>query len=254
MNDFFNNNRFYPQNFLLSSNSNSDFDNLIKTISENAFAISPDSFNGINKYFEFELRYCAPYEQESFRELKRLQETARRNVRFKKEFNGYIVLNISEWVGHLDEELFSKITMSFLSDMNDSWKYIFISDKQQIPEKDLDILNTYIRVKKIEISDEMQQTDYYTSFFTSLAEECKIRLSHCAQKIFRKLVPEKTLSDKVMSNVILRDISSYFENQAQVDTKMIVAYFTDSNSLCYSLIPKSDIEKITRELKAGQRL
>ncbi len=146
-------NKFYPQNFLIDSMSEADLDELIEMICAEAINVSPDSFNGESRCFKFNLRYCPPYEQDRFRELKRLQEVAQSNVRFKDEFKGFVALDITEWNGHFDEDLF-KITLAFLSDMSDCWKYIFILSGYL--KDNLDMLNKYFKINEKELREELE--------------------------------------------------------------------------------------------------
>ena len=101
MKNVFTNNHFYPQNFFVKKSENTDIESMLKEISEKAFTISPSSFDAETKYFIFKLRYQPPYIKiPEFREIKNLQIEAISKTRFKNEYNGYIGIDISEWVEH----------------------------------------------------------------------------------------------------------------------------------------------------------
>lgn len=88
----------------------------------------PERFEGVKDYFTFDLRYTAPFNK--FLELKRLQGTAAQAAGRRSEFCGYIIMDLSSWLNHQDEEYFN-IALFYLIDRNDCWKYIFLADGQQ---------------------------------------------------------------------------------------------------------------------------
>lgn len=88
----------------------------------------PELFEGVKDYFTFDLRYTAPFNK--FLELKRLQGTAAQAAGRRSEFCGYIIMDLSSWLSHQDEEYFN-IALFYLIDKNDCWKYIFLVDGQQ---------------------------------------------------------------------------------------------------------------------------
>ena len=89
-------------------------------------ALFPEYFEGEEPFFIFELRYHAPFEKD-FKELKRLQGTAARNAGRRDEFRGYVILDLSDYLTHEKERYFD-MTMYFLADMSNYWKYIFLVD------------------------------------------------------------------------------------------------------------------------------
>lgn len=84
----------------------------------------PEKFEGNKDWFDFELRYIAPFDK-NFCELKRLQGTAAEAAGRRAEFKGYIVINLNEWITHHEDD-YLKRALLFLTDMNDCWKYIFL--------------------------------------------------------------------------------------------------------------------------------
>lgn len=91
-------------------------------------ASCPEFFDGAVDSFPFELRYVAPFDK-AFLELKRLQGTAALNAGRRNEFRGYIIIDLSQWLMHHDEEYFTKALL-FLLDMSECWKYVFLLDNQ----------------------------------------------------------------------------------------------------------------------------
>ena len=86
----------------------------------------PGKFEGRKPYFFFELRYHPPFDK-GFNELKRLQGTAAEAAGRRDEFCGYVIMDLSGFVTHEKEHYFD-MTMYFLADMCDCWKYIFLID------------------------------------------------------------------------------------------------------------------------------
>ncbi len=74
----------------------------------------------------FKLRYVPMYED--YKELRRLQLKIRESMNFIR-YPLTIALDVSEWLGHENEEFFD-ITIKFLHDMCYKWNYIFtVADK-----------------------------------------------------------------------------------------------------------------------------
>ena len=112
--------------FLVNTCSN----DTLNALANDARAAVPDCFDGECIVFFFFFRYYAPFEKD-FNELRRIGFEARKHTRFKEEYNGYIAVDVSEWIGHEDEFYFD-IILKYLYDQNDHWRYIFYTDDTQI--------------------------------------------------------------------------------------------------------------------------
>lgn len=120
-------NNHYPKNYILlgtSSNQVADADGIISKMKVS----NPEKFDGNRDFFSFEFRYTAPFEKD-FYELKRLQGTASEAAGRRNEFKGYIVIDMSDWLTHHDEDYLNRF-LFFLVDMSDCWKYIFLVNDQ----------------------------------------------------------------------------------------------------------------------------
>lgn len=122
-----NNAIFYPENYILLGSSDAQKAHADVIISEMK-ASRPEKFEGNKDSFSFELRYVAPFDK-GFHELKRLQGTAAEAAGRRNEFKGYIVIDMSSWLTHHDEEYLNKALL-FLIDMSEYWSYIFLVDNQ----------------------------------------------------------------------------------------------------------------------------
>ncbi len=117
----------YPENFILLGTTCAIPPDAYILISEMKSS-HPEKFEGNKDYVIFELRYAAPFDK-SFHELKRLQGTASEAAGRRSEFKGYIVIDMSSWLTHHNEEYLNKALL-FLVDMSEYWKYIFLVDNQ----------------------------------------------------------------------------------------------------------------------------
>lgn len=117
----------YPENYIFLGAPGTQVADVDVLVSEMK-ASHPEKFEGNQDSFSFELRYTAPFDK-GFHELKRLQGTAAEAAGRRNEFKGYIVMNMSDWLTHHDEEYLDKALL-FLIDMSDYWKYIFLIDNQ----------------------------------------------------------------------------------------------------------------------------
>lgn len=253
MESIFYKNRFYPQNFYFVCESNSNVEMVANTVSKEAKRLSPESFNGESYYFKFVLHYSPPYEHDRYSELKRLQEVARSYTRFKDEYRGYIVIDVSEWLNHFTEELFSVITMAFLSDMSDYWKYLFVSDGGDLSKEDLRIMNKYLKVKKLNISNSTV-TDTFSHFFKTLQKKYDIRFSPQAAEVFKKYLSPSFIKVKESLISIENDIRAFFGEHSNIKKEMLMEYFSVSDSVCYDYISEKDIDEILRIIREEPRI
>lgn len=135
-----------------------------------AKAHHPEKFEGNRDFFNFDLRYIAPFDR-NFNELKRLQGTAAEAAGRRDEFRGYISVNLSAYIAHEREEYFDKI-LYFLADMNEEWKYIFFIDAnnakykpaRELVARVLDVfLRTNIPCQVMEMEDRKSVRDIVRS-------------------------------------------------------------------------------------------
>ena len=84
----FNTNKSMPENIILLGNYDSQTSYMHSVIAEEK-AYHPEKFEGNSDWFDFELRYIAPFDK-NFCELKRLQGTAAEVAGRRAEFKGYI--------------------------------------------------------------------------------------------------------------------------------------------------------------------
>lgn len=241
----FKDNKFFPQNFYLNCNNSLEFDIYSRTICSEAEQLSPGSFNGETPYFKFYLRYCPPYEHEKYCGLRRLQEAARSNTRFKDEYRGYILIDISEWKDHLAEELFADVTMSFLNDMSGYWKYIFASPGCELSEDELSVLQRFFRVKELD-QILFSNPDLYKTFFDSIDNNHGIHLSSLPQNLFRRFIPQKAMRTKESVIAIENDLKSFFGPKTNVSAEMMADYLKNPDGICFGLISEQDMKKILR--------
>ena len=82
------------------------------------------ALTGGGKALEFTLTYAPPYEE--FRGIRELQLAVRRMGAFPPEA---LVIDLTEWVGHEEEEYF-EIAASYLHDHRDLWNYVFLAREQ----------------------------------------------------------------------------------------------------------------------------
>lgn len=243
MNRFFTNARFYPQNFLICG-SRARASETALLLAREAACIAPEAFNGTESVFSFQLRYCPPYEQRLFTELKRLQAEAIRRTRFKDEYRGMILLDLQEWVDHADEELFCDITVPFLADMATEWHYIFAFDDLPDNARILSVLSDAFWFR--DISDRIVQHEQQTDIVGVLQKE-GITFFGSATAI-AKAVFESLRIEPHTSQRIVRDFVVYFGTPCVIREHDLTRYIKEDTYL-HALLKKSagSIQKIERE-------
>lgn len=228
MDNIFKNNHFYPQNFFIKTNDNTDIDALIKEISEKASDIAPECFDAETKYFIYKLQYQPPYVKVSeFCEIKNLQVEAISKVRFKDEYNGYIGIDISEWIEHCEEEHFINCILA-LQKMSPHWKYVFFADSTLNND---DIMKTVDFIKSEIWAKELTTDSFFSHRIADrlskeLKEKHNIKLLSSSQKIIKDVFGNsKEISNKTISN-IATDMAMYLGNTKGLCDNKLVDYLS----------------------------
>lgn len=232
--------RFYPQNFILQKTGTTD--SIIKQISTEAKDLSPDLFDAEVQCFDFILHYQPPYI--NFTELKRLQSEAIKHTRFKDEYHGFIAIDISEWKDHFDDEFFT-IILTFLNDMSDSWKYIFLLDNERLLADFTKVLKEAVpsmRILNIKIN-EIPPIDFTEKLIDEISNNHKKTINSSAKKLLRDVFKNRVYTNDTQIAETVKDISAYFSNEAELTDALIAEYL--SNELTYLHSYMTEEEHIT---------
>lgn len=253
MENIFKNNHFYPQNFFIKKRENTDIEAIIKEISEKASNISPESFDAETKCFIFKLQYQPPYVKISeFREIRDLQVEAISKTRFKNEYNGYIGIDISEWIEHSNEEHFTNC-IHCLRKMSPHWKYVFFADDSYNDtniKKTVDFIKGEIWLHELNISS-FSKNKVADRLSEKIKETHNIKLALSSQKIIKEVFGEnENLDDDTVSN-IANDISIYFGDKKELLSYALVNYLSD-DTYAHSIMTEKEIAKLNDLIKGRE--
>ncbi len=183
----------------------------------------PSFFRGKRQCFPFELRYVQPFERD-FRELRRLQGTAAEAAGFRDEFVGYIVIDLSAYIQH-EEDVYLDISLKFLYDMNEWWKYIFLVDNsKQKAARDLISKILYIfediPCKVLEGSKEFSGNG---RFLSDILAKCRVACTESARALLLGFLEREEFSRPIISRMIL-EISDSLEEGREIGVDAIGRY------------------------------
>lgn len=91
----------------------------------------PALFDGLAPAVYQKLLYCAPFEP--FQGLRQLELQLRNATGLRACYRGIVALDLSEWVGHEQEE-YLHITLKYLHDHRHLWKCIFLAGNRDLPQ------------------------------------------------------------------------------------------------------------------------
>lgn len=231
--------RFYPQNFIIVKSD--DTDSIIEELSNEAAGIAPNCFDAEVKSFDFILNYQPPYSE--FTELKRLQSETIKNTRFKDEYHGFIAIDISEWANHFVEEFFM-IASTFLSDMSDSWKYIFLVDDENAAKNASQAFEQII--PEMRILSIKNKSNSKINFSESLADEIgkthKKAFTLSAKELLKSVfnTGSHTKNDVVTS---AKDIASYFSSEEKITVALLAEYLSDEFTYMRTYMTSEEVAK-----------
>ena len=255
MNNIFNfdPNRFYPHNFIVKNCDIATASEIATQLSDEAKNLFPDNFTGTVPCFTFELRYCPPYEQKSFRELMRLQSEAICHTRFKNQYCGFILLDLSEWVGHFHEELFSHVTLSFLAHMSDRWKYLFFLGNEMVDEASLKIITEKIWAKELSAPQTVIAKKIST-LSQELHDTYDIGLTPGSTELLGKAIEANSHVTAETIGSVAHDISAFFGRKAMIDRDSMATYMLNSSTFFYSLLSEEDRKNIQKTITTKEDL
>ncbi len=219
---------FFPRNFILLGSDITEEKKTAEMIAMEAAKLFPNEFKGIRRVFPFELRYVAPFDH-NFYELKRLQGTAAVNAGYRNEYLGYIIIDVTEYLKHENEDYFD-ISLKYLHDRSDCWKYIFLAGdgntraSMEMVRKILSILHCGVRHNKETFADSGLR----------FVRECFFKNSmHCAVKseeFFVTALERKLLNREALERIAYEIHGSYGKPK-EVSIGLLLDYFASENTV-----------------------
>ncbi len=254
MKELFKNNQFYPQNFFITTDESTEIDSILKVISDKAALLAPECFDAEENFFIFKLRYQPPYVKVSeFREIKDLQIEAISRTRFKNEYNGYIGIDISEWIEHTDEEHFLNSILA-LKEMSSHWKYLFFTNNEfgeASIAKAISIIKHKIWLHELNIQD-FNRTSFSDKLTKQLKDNHNIILTLGSQKAIKDIWNETSLVNEDNISDIANDISQYFGNIKCVSESSFIEYLSDKETYTHFLMSEKEQTKLN-DLKRREK-
>lgn len=92
---------------------------LIRQMAQDAQRAYPEDFAGKSPCVYYKMPYIPPYE--TFQELRRLILRVRENTGLRAHFRGVVAIEVTEWLGHEEEEYFT-VLLKYLYDHRDLWQ------------------------------------------------------------------------------------------------------------------------------------
>lgn len=235
-----NNNSFISENYILLGTPltrQSDIESII----HNAKIQHPEQFAGKKDSFAFELRYTESFDK-NFAELKRLQGTAAEAAGRRDEFRGYIVINLSSYLNHHEEEYLKKFIL-FLIDMSDCWKYIFTVDDQNARSaRELvgKVLESFFHDNlRCSVSEKKEKT----SVGDFVSEICKERGITCTLQVKRILccMLEQNFSSELIT-ALLTEIS--WHSDKCINKDMLEIFLSGQDSAIRYMLTQKEFNRL----------
>lgn len=205
----------------------------------------PEMFEGKVDAFPFELRYAAPFEK-PFRELKRLQGTAAEAAGRRDEFRGYILIDVSSWLEHR-EEVYFQLSLLYLVDQNEDWKYIFlVNDQNKRLSKELagTILEAFFRENILCTVIEWEEEHTAKERIHSLCRKLDVVLSTDAEELLLDLM-EQDFSETIISAMVNE---ASFRFGRRISEHTLIRYMTQNNAIRYMLKTK-DYDRLVNNME-----
>lgn len=218
-------------------------ESMIRTVAEEARERNPQAFAGKQACVYYKMPYIAPCD--SFHELRRLILRIRESTGLRANFQGVVAVEVTEWVGHENEEYFS-VFLKYLYDHRAVWKPAVILNNrtERQVQRFLSACSRYITPKLYDIllfADKETLCDMLSNAFkeqggnvsleaaehlatTMLAEELK---SARSLSLIERTVEELLSCAKAGREVNLETVRDYLENSNTLLAMMAGKVFCD---------------------------
>ncbi|MCD7858619.1 MAG: hypothetical protein LUH51_00385 [Firmicutes bacterium] len=238
-----------PENVLLLGNGAPQKARAEAIVSE-AKKQHPEWFEGNKPSFCFELRYAAPFDK-SFGELKRLQGIAAEAAGRRDTFHGYILIDLSNYLGH--EEAFFQITLQFLADMSDCWKYIFFADnKNQREAKALVSKTLTILLRDIPCDvEEPEENPPAPKKVDTMLEKQSIYCDSLVKELLCKLMDEEGFCEDTVF-ALLQDLRGYCGNR--INASKLADFFAKREPIVKYILPQKEYERLMKALDSQREV
>lgn len=247
---YFNENH-YPEHFILVGEDPLFFETESDSILHEALRLYPERFQGETPCFSFELRYAAPYDKD-FKELKRLQGTAATYAGRRSTFKGFIIIDVSEYLLHVDHEPFFKMFLDYLYDQSDDWKYIFCVNNRN-SKAGISMVRKLLSIPKAAVIEQAKSSLVYDKhFLTQVCQENHLSCSRSVLRFFEESL-YTGICDRDAVSVIIQEIAGTHGTKQKVSFASLNEYVSSSPVSMKYMISKKNWSKLTQSLKLDRK-
>lgn len=207
---------------------------LAEAIARSEYRRFPFAFYGLSPCAYFKMPYIPPYSNFS---LCRLEDRIKAETGPNAIFQGVVTLDISEWIGHENDEYFT-VLLAFLADHRLCWKYLFLAGDhpQNVLEKTRQAMAYYLKTGYYELPLFRSQAGV-EGYLLQLFNNLNLRADHTAlEQLASVFLREPRLRDPILMESVARDISRLSAPETVMDEALLRAYASDKASLLYCLL------------------
>ncbi len=177
----------------------------------------------------YKVNYVQPYKShKEIEEIKNIIRLTNAYKRFRSDFCGLVMLDITEWIGHEKESFFTDF-LGFLFDKNDCWKYIFVvSNNRQEKSRELcKTINNILPCQYINLSENVKMI--YEFMIDKIAEQYNVTIKSNVKDELCEYFAQKNAEQQIVEN-IFNDI--YVELDAKtISDKSLSKYIEKSQGV-----------------------
>lgn len=177
-------------------------------------------FEGEEKGLFHKITYTPPYKE--FSEIKKLIMNVNSIKGMRKDFSGIIMLDITEMIGHEEDDHFI-VLLKFLFDKNNKWKYIFVIDNLTDENRKLRLYKKILGVLRCALIKQYIEHDLILSVMEEVSENESIVISDEARVLFCEHFVKCHSGLQQIENTIL-DVCALL-NTKNIGRKELEAYF-----------------------------
>ncbi len=236
-----NNMNSYRENIIFVGKPN-DLRAHVEIIVSKAKEQHPEKFEGNRDFFNFDLRYIAPFDI-NFNELKRLQGTAAEAAGRRDQFRGYICVNLSAYITHEQEGYFDKV-LYFLADMNEDWKYIFFVDNAKYkPARDLvaHVLNIFLCASIPCQVMEVEEKKSFRNIVKSFCRDQSTDLDPAVEALACELMVQDVCNENIVTTLI-RDVS--WNYGSRISVSMLIDFLSNRDSVLKYMLTEREYNRL----------
>lgn len=230
-------------NYILTGSDRKDVWAKAEEIVQEAKITQPECFNTDTAAIRYEMKYVPPFER-NFDHLKKIQVDTSRAAPLFYEYNGYMIIDLTKYIGHETEDYFDT-SLKFFSDMTDYWAYVFVINKEKLFCRTMieKIANLFVDTHLVSLNCGFEKEN--KTELEKILYDCQTTTSEACKHVLQHILDHLILTEDQMA-IMIRDLLNKYTS---LTLRTVEFYLCTSINLIRAIIPADRYEKLVTAVK-----